>query len=85
MFLASQSVANGVPNRRNMWSHESHQPPMSSYIGLSGWGQWRSSNTQNRSRSVSDDHSIGKVSSPKNVASGCSLSGTVRPPGRVVR
>ena len=80
MFLAIQSVANGVPKRRNMWSQESHQPPMSSNIGLSGWGQWRSSKTQNRSFSVSDAHSIGNVSSPKNVARACSLSGTVRSP-----
>ena len=42
-FFASQSTANGVPNRRNMWSQLSHQPPMSKNIGLTGCGMWRSS------------------------------------------
>src|SRR3954468_16983677 len=75
MFFAIQSDAKGVPNRRNMWSQVSHQPQMSSNIGLSGWGQCRSSKTHNRSFSVSDAHSIGNEASPWNVASGASLSG----------
>ena len=43
-----QSAANGVPKRRNMWSQVSHQPPISSNMGLSGCGQCRSSKTQKR-------------------------------------
>ena len=59
-----------------MWSQDSHQPPMSSYIGLSGLGQCRSSKTQNSSFSVSDVHSIGNVSSPRNSPRTSSLRGT---------
>ena len=59
-----------------MWSQESHQPPMSSYIGLRGFGQWRSSKTQNSSFSVSDVHSIGNVSSPRNWPRTSSFRGT---------
>ncbi len=59
-----------------MWSQDSHQPPMSSYIGLRGFGQWRSSKTQKSCFSVSDVHSIGNDSSPKNSPRTSSLSGT---------
>src|SRR5918995_317201 len=47
MFLAIQSDANGVPKRRNMWSHVSHHPPMSKNSGDTGLGQWRSSRLEN--------------------------------------
>src|SRR5439155_7784174 len=60
-----------------MWSHVSHQPPMSKNIGETGFGQWRSSKIQKTSRSPSD-HSIGKDSSPKKVPSACSVSTAIR-------
>ena len=68
MFLAIQSDANGVPKRRNMWSHVSHQPPMSKNSGDTGLGQWRSSRIQKSSCSPSCQ-SIGNPSDPKNVPS----------------
>ena len=72
MFLAIQSDANGVPKRRNMWSHVSHQPPMSKNSGETGFGQCRSSRIQNSSFSPGSQ-SIGKSSDPKNVSSACSV------------
>ena len=73
-FLAIQSDANGVPKRRNMWSQVSHQPPMSKNIGDSGFGQCRSSRTQNSSASPSRQLT-GKPSSPRNVPSTSPASG----------
>ena len=72
MFLAIQSDANGVPKRRNMWSHVSHQPPMSKNSGDTGLGQWRSSRIQKSSCSPSCQ-SIGNSSDPKNVPSAPSV------------
>src|SRR3990172_4336053 len=75
-----QSHAKGVPKRRNMWSHDSHQPPISSNIGLRGCGQCRSSKTQKSFFSVSEAHSIGNSSSPRNWPRMVSSSATSRPP-----
>jgi hypothetical protein len=64
--LAIQSQANGVPKRRNMWSHVSHQPPMSKNSGDTGFGMCRSSWIQKSSFSPSS-HCTGNLSVPKFV------------------
>src|SRR5215213_2297164 len=61
-----------------MWSHVSHHPPISKNIGLTGFGQCRSSRIQNSSSSPSL-HSTGK-SSPSNRLPKTSAPVSLMPP-----